>query len=408
MVSLSAIPDAGSKFSGWTGACLGTAGCSISMAVDRTVSATFDLLPPPDECNGLHPPDPGAAPYSAFQWFSRAGSQESCRAGYVAGSGTLAFPKDDPTPGIGTTVLFTKPTGEMAGALSGFATDFTEQLDGFVVQRSSTPGGASFLSSLDSVGRERANTSPPSTAGMLEDPTGGVVAVQTTTPPPPVPPAPAAPPSQVLQAFDAQLRLRWSLPLPANATPLRVDRTGNTLVLWDGAPLYGNGSIAAFWVDHGGTQGPVFDLVGPGPVPAATVTAAVRVDSGLFLSTGGLWTLQLDSLATTPGPAPAWLAARPVRDMHMVHNGRGYAILPPNPGDTGPCAQEIEIVAPSGKSCGLSVFRAAGGACRPLGIRVGYDGTVVQQLPSSAEKRCPEGGTQQCTCTWHWWPNFFH
>ena len=43
----------------------------------------------------------------------------------------------------------------------------------------------------------------------------------------------------------------------------------------------------------------------------------------------------------------------------------------------------------------------------PAGIDCGLrpnDGTVVQQLPSSAEQQCSFGA---CTCTWQWWPGYY-
>ena len=60
-------------------------------------------------------------------------------------------------------------------------------------------------------------------------------------------------------------------------------------------------------------------------------------------------------------------------------------------------------MAPSGKSCGSIGFRAATGACETSGLSVGFDGTVIQQLPLEFEKREPMmyGPT---TCTWRWWP----
>lgn len=40
-VALSATPDAGYSFTGWSGACSGNGGCSVAMTGDQTVSATF-------------------------------------------------------------------------------------------------------------------------------------------------------------------------------------------------------------------------------------------------------------------------------------------------------------------------------------------------------------------------------
>jgi hypothetical protein len=42
-VSLTAQPDAGSSFVGWTGACSGTGTCNVAMDAARSVSARFDL-----------------------------------------------------------------------------------------------------------------------------------------------------------------------------------------------------------------------------------------------------------------------------------------------------------------------------------------------------------------------------
>ncbi len=43
-VALTATPVAGSYFIGWSGDCTGSAGCNLTMSVDRAVTATFGLL----------------------------------------------------------------------------------------------------------------------------------------------------------------------------------------------------------------------------------------------------------------------------------------------------------------------------------------------------------------------------
>ena len=42
-VTLAATPDTGSAFSGWTGACAGTGDCTVTMDIDQTVAAAFDV-----------------------------------------------------------------------------------------------------------------------------------------------------------------------------------------------------------------------------------------------------------------------------------------------------------------------------------------------------------------------------
>jgi hypothetical protein len=44
-VTLFATPEAGSQFSGWSGACTGSGDCTLTMDANKTVTATFNLLP---------------------------------------------------------------------------------------------------------------------------------------------------------------------------------------------------------------------------------------------------------------------------------------------------------------------------------------------------------------------------
>jgi hypothetical protein len=49
-VTLSATPDAGSIFSGWSGACTGSGDCHLTMGAARNVTATFTHIPVPGVC----------------------------------------------------------------------------------------------------------------------------------------------------------------------------------------------------------------------------------------------------------------------------------------------------------------------------------------------------------------------
>ena len=49
VVTLFASPDTGSTFNGWSGACRGSDDCHVSMDDKKSVTATFELLPPPPE-----------------------------------------------------------------------------------------------------------------------------------------------------------------------------------------------------------------------------------------------------------------------------------------------------------------------------------------------------------------------
>jgi List-Bact-rpt repeat protein/HYDIN/CFA65/VesB family protein/centrosomal CEP192-like protein/ASPM-SPD-2-Hydin domain-containing protein len=57
IVSLTAVPDAGSSFGGWSGACIGTGSCTVTMNADTSVSAAFTK---PDFTEDAAPPTPAS------------------------------------------------------------------------------------------------------------------------------------------------------------------------------------------------------------------------------------------------------------------------------------------------------------------------------------------------------------
>ncbi len=82
VVTLTATPLAGSAFISWSGACSGTASCQVTMDQARSVTATFDLLPPPPPPSGptvsLIGTTPSTATFQAdwsgtapFEWDAR-------------------------------------------------------------------------------------------------------------------------------------------------------------------------------------------------------------------------------------------------------------------------------------------------------------------------------------------------
>jgi hypothetical protein len=90
----------------------------------------------------------------------------------------------------------------------------------------------------------------------------------------------------------------------------------------------------------------------------------------------------------------------------MARGGRAYAFFELS-GHSGvsPCAQRIEIVAPSGRSCGTAAFPIASASCTTGTINVGYDGTVIQALPPEMQRHNDDG---TMTCTWQSWPGVLH
>lgn len=96
---------------------------------------------------------------------------------------------------------------------------------------------------------------------------------------------------------------------------------------------------------------------------------------------------------------------RPNVTLHMVHGGQGYAVLPAQ-GPAPSCQQTVEVVSASGISCGTRTFAIDAAACTTKVLAVGYDGTVVQQLPEAREAACTAAG-HQCDCTYLYWPGYF-
>jgi hypothetical protein len=132
-----------------------------------------------------------------------------------------------------------------------------------------------------------------------------------------------------------------------------------------------------------------------------------RVGSGLFLQRvypqPAEWVGELDSGAAAVSPPPDWLTSRRDTKIHMAYGGRAYAFID-LPRSSTSCTQAIEVVAPSGKSCGKVDFAIQAGTCNTSALDVGYDGTVVQLLPPEASAVGSDGKKQ---CTWRWWPALF-
>jgi hypothetical protein len=131
-----------------------------------------------------------------------------------------------------------------------------------------------------------------------------------------------------------------------------------------------------------------------------------RVGGGAFVGTDGGLQWQLDSMATKLEPGPAWLRNAGVVGLagfYMVRDGKGYGLITGVPSGA-TCGQTIEVISPSGKSCGKTTFSGGAGQCEFVATRVGYDGTVVQRMAPPAGQ-C-NGGV--CNCQFQWWTGFLH
>lgn len=357
-----------------------------------------------DECTPLVPGEV-AAPSATVT--VNAGRFEPCRTGSSDGLGDVALivgPRPDLLPLDNSVVLF-DPAGNHRGTYAGFETILTEQLDGFELRNRapdtdvSPPIARSEVVAIDGAGSVVGSTGTidASVELLTIDPLGGVVAAW-------VPNDRTAPPAIV--AYDERARLRWRTALSAGDRILAVgvDRQGNTLALLDGSSRFGAGNLAGIWLDHSGNAGQVFEAAAVGSIH--TLVLAPRVGSGLFLQRGddGRWIAQFDAFGAGQAP-PSWLESRPSTTLHVARGGRGYAVISPA-ASAGLCQSTIEVVAPSGKSCGTAVFAGepstlGGPSACAAGLTVGYDGTVIEKLD---EQSLGAGGSR--ACRFRWWTGF--
>ncbi|MGE5048928.1 MAG: hypothetical protein ACM3PC_10190 [Deltaproteobacteria bacterium] len=358
------------------------------------------------DCDGLTPAAPGAP--SQFKLVNQDLNQGQCSAGESDGTGHIAVSWQNSFQPHDSRYTFVDPaTAAPVGSFAGTRLVLIGQASGFMGGECQGADCFQDYVVLDSTGH-RINGSPVSGTSngvQANDPTGGMIHARLSSRNDPV--------TVLLDAIDASGNVRWTRALPepfpaveAGHVVVGVDRQGNVLALWQTSlGRFGN-AWAGEWFDHDGNAGPEFEALAVGASPTSLWE---RVDSGLFVLgfPGGrrTWLGQIEPLATSVFAPPSWLAARPDATLHMVHGGRGYARLPLW-GRSGPCEQDIEVISPSGQLCGTARFVVDGGSCMTDNITVGYDGTVVQQLPREREAACTAAG-HQCDCTYRFWPGFF-
>jgi hypothetical protein len=228
--------------------------------------------------------------------------------------------------------------------------------------------------------------------------------------------SPTAPRQQLLRRVELPAggppRIAWSSP-PASGGAvfgLGVDEGGRILVVTSGASKFGDGAISAQWFDASGAALTGEFLLVAGFQPGASTWFEVqpaigggivvtRVDTDRAAGFLETWRSEhlciVDAGGTECHDAPDWLRSRRDTSLHVVRQGRAYALASRRRANTD-CVQSVEVLAPSGASCGSIDLRAASGQCSLRDVAVGIDGTVVQtptiDLPGT--DRPP----------WRWWP----
>ena len=376
----------------------------MTMASDLAVAATFTKKPPPDECAGIAATDPG----TPVVFRTAVGRPESsyCLPGTSNGAGFLALPTSIAGASIPALTWFVGSDGAPRHSWDGFIQQTIYELDGFfgvdVTDRNGT-GYTLFRFARDGEFLETVESGSQGVAIGANDPLGGIFVNHSRTQQ-----------GGDVSSFDDAGRLRFQVPVPYLSSFV-VDRLGNALTL-SFVDTANNHDLIGQWIDQDGKAGPKFHAL-DGLPDSWRIALYPRVGGGVFvhvstLANGGAdvtkreWVRQFDSLATTGSAPPAWLTSRPDTKIHMARNGTAYAMLSlANMSESPDCAQRLEIVSASGKSCGTATFFVASGACRSGSLDVGYDGTVIQQLPREKETTDSSG---KATCTWRFWPGYAH
>jgi hypothetical protein len=168
-----------------------------------------------------------------------------------------------------------------------------------------------------------------------------------------------------------------------------VDLKGRSLVLWDTSVAGQEPHVLqARWLNRDGTAVTPEFVASVETRPAGPPRISPLIGGGVALGRGNAWLALLPNRASAPAPVPAWLAAYPAGRLHVLRNGRGYAVLPPR--SYAPvCEQTVTLLGPDGSTCGA--LRVPISPCQPAHLELGRDGTLLQTL----------GGDR---CTLRWWP----
>jgi len=92
-VTLTATPDSGSAFSGWAGACSGTGTCTVTMDAAKTVTASFNLTPPPAPALTINPvTSPTTQRNQTLSGTMASGTTISVSVNGIATAGSVTYP----------------------------------------------------------------------------------------------------------------------------------------------------------------------------------------------------------------------------------------------------------------------------------------------------------------------------
>jgi hypothetical protein len=362
-----------------------------------------DAGPTSDDCAGLLPPSLPPAVWNSTALVNSV-SQDGCGLPLGNGHGTVAIEEEY----IRSSWQIVLPSGESLGFFAMWNGDLFPQPVGFIAAEGASDVDLTNAASLDDHA-ELLGYSPNLLSNFTlfsPDPNGGLLVVgrMVTSAPDPTPTTPYS-----IMMFNQDASVRWG-PVPLGPQQLfaspGVDLEGRSLVLLDGTPVFGAGTVGGIW----------FDATG------AAMTRQFLVATGLSEMGGGLYPLisggfaflhigaagaERDWVGVIPSgeprldPAPSWLTSRPDRVPTLARGRLAYAMIPSGQ-SVDVCQQELEVVSAAGNSCGRIELPLDGLPCTTRDLRLGLDGTVMQMLPRSREPFVPQSTIRKCTA--RFWP----
>lgn len=402
------IPD-GTDFNGWGGMCSGNGGCTVTLAGDANVSATFAPRPLPKICEGLVPSllsEPTSTTLAGL---------DSCTPGLSTDDGRLAligFSNGSRTTAIVDVLRRAEVSLRTDPMQSSASADFAAQPSNFlqvirtpVATDGTAPGGPSqqlVVSAFDANVVSAGSTFLGRVA-VAEVPSGGLsLAGDLLT----LGPGGVSQTRHQLCLLRTTGAVEWCTDRAAQGPVygIAVDQGGDTLVITGGDAA---GSITAQWFDAQGKA-----LTGEFTLIDSFTAGQNTWFEGRPLIGGGLavrrmdqqndpaghpyrtaqWLLAVDAGSDTVQAAPAWL--QPDTDIAIARHSKGYALLAMGK-PSAPCAQTVRMVAADGTSCGSFTLPLAAGSCRTEDVALGRDGTIVEIVP----RELVAG-----TCSWMFWP----
>ena len=413
-VVLTATAGSGQTFSGWSGACSGTAPCTVTLSADTAVSAAFaatpvtttpppttpppttpppttppPTTPPPDDCAGLLPsalPAPVTAklPQNSCLDGTSDDGTGNYLLGYTAGDG----------PTFPAYLFFSIQNGkavQMGSQVNGgdeSGTYVYSQPSGFTVFNRSGETGASSIKSFDHSGTLQStqivapgNFSPTPVSQASVDPSGGTAVAHQTFD------TATNTMTTFYRRFDKSGQPETGEVLldaqGREPQAIGVALSGHALVMVLQVP----GTWQARWLNRGGAALTDWFTI-QSPQPSQLLFPVIRwlldgsVVIGFNQGSQGVTYANLDYRyqvldgKTALNAPPAWLQARANDVFYAIRGGRGYAAWSP----TGTC---VEALTAAGKSCGCTNVPSLNGQAS-----VGRDGSLMVAEPPANFGTC--------------------